>query len=696
MAVRPVYQIKFGPFRLISDQGILLKNDQHVRLGSRAFDILNLLVHNAGRVVSKQEIIEKVWPDTVVVEANLSVHMAALRRTLGSDGTNDQYILTVSGRGYRFAGKVQPVTADETYAIAKPAGNLPLLLTRLVGRDIALEEVSRRLRPHRLLTIVGSGGVGKTALALNAAEHQLSRWKDGVWLVDFAPFADSDLVPTALATVLSLEVRSENPIPALTSALAAKEMLFVFDNCEHLLEQIATLANAILQSTRTIGILATSREPLTIPGEAIQRLEPLEVPPESMPIGATEALNYPSIQLLSERARAITPEFALEDQDALAASLICRKLGGVPLAIEFASALIPSFGIAGLASRLDDRLRLLRAERKGTLPRHRTLAAALDWSYQLLDASEQLVLRRLAIFSGGFTIEAAAAILPGTEDIPDLAGIVANLVLKSLIAPDLRESQPRFRLLETTRAFALNLLIESFEQSELERRHALYFARLLNGKENQPSARQDYTLFVPELDNIRSGLRWAMSKQGDIGVAASIAAGSLPLWFSLSLLSECGAKMRDVFARLTPDLRNSEEGHAIHGAITSTEIFTSGTADESYRDWANKQSAAEANKDSRARVRLLVATWTFNIRLPDYVAADEQSRTFEAIALASNSFNLKTQIGWMRGTTLHHMGQLQEAKTHFEQFLRDETPEFRAFWMANTGFDRRSDTGCSA
>ncbi|WP_316397164.1 ATP-binding protein [Bradyrhizobium sp. 33ap4] len=669
---------------------MLLEGDRPVRLGSRAFDVLNLLVSNPGRVLTKQEIMDAVWPDTVVVEANLSVHMAALRRALGNVDNSGQYIITVPGRGYRFASRVDVVARTEGFSAAKPIGNLPLLLTHLIGRDANLADIGQRLRPHRLLTIVGSGGVGKTALALNAAEAQLPKWKGGVWLVDFATFSDPELVPTALATVLGLEVRSTRPIPSITSAIANRELLLVFDNCEHLLEHVAALAHAILQSTRSVGILATSREPLTVPGEQIQRLEPLDVPPESMPIGAEEALAYPSIQLLSERVCALNVDFVLRDEEALAASLICRKLGGVPLAIEFASALIPSFGVVGLASRLDDRLRLLRTERRATLSRHRTLAAALDWSYQLLDETEKLVLRRLSVFSGGFTIESAAAVVPDPDQQIDLAATVATLVLKSLIAPDLRDSQPRFRLLETTRAFALSLLTESFEQQEVGQRHAVHISKMLKGKEG-PSPHLNATAFLPELDNIRSALNWSLSESGDLALAASIAAESLPVWFGLSLLTECGARMQVAFSKLTQGLRESSEGQAIHGAITSTEIFTSGTADASYRDWMRKGDAAEASKDGRARVRLLVATWTFNIRLPDYPAADEQSRMFEEIALSSNSANLKASIGWMRGTTLHHMGRLGAARAHFEQFIRDETAEFRAYFMSTTGFDRRSD-----
>ncbi|WP_316397163.1 ATP-binding protein [Bradyrhizobium sp. 33ap4] len=705
----PVDILKFGPFWLIPNHGVLLKEGRPVRLGSRAFDILVLLARNAGRVLSKQELMDNVWPGTAVVEANLSVHMAGLRRALDT-GQAGPHILTVSGRGYRFVSKVEVITSAEKYPVTETTGNIPFMLTRLIGRDQVFAEISKRVAPHRLLTIVGSGGVGKTALALNIAENQLPHWRHGAWLIDFSPFSDPDLVCAALATVLGLEIRSQNPTPALVTALHDKEMLLVFDNCEHLIEPIAALAYAILQSVSTVGIIATSREPLMIPGELVHRLEPLEVPSDVSPVGAVEALAYSSVALLRERALAVIPEFEIRDEDALAASLICRKLAGVPLAIEFASALIPSFGISELASRLDDRMRLLRGERRAAAPRHRTLMAALDWSYRLLTPAEQLVLRRLGIFSGGFTTDAADAVLSDPDRQLDVPGILTSLVLKSLIAADLRDNHSRFRLLETTRAFALERMEEEFERLDVERRHAEYFARLLHGKQGLPSARTDYTSFTPDLDNIRAALQWAMSDRGNHHLAVSIAAGSLPIWFGLSLFAECGSKMRALFEMLPAELRDTPEGQSVHIATIATDIFSRGTPADSYDEWTKKAAAAEARNDIRGRVRLLIARWTYNVRVPDYLAADEQSLAFEAMALSSESLahelppaddpyyalvapeSLRATTQWMRGTTLHHMGRLDETMAPFLAFLREETPEFRTWWMAATGFDRRSDT----
>lgn len=706
MSHPPTEQIRFGPFRLLPDRGVLLRHDEPVRLGSRAAEILVLLVRHAGNLVTKADIISKVWPDTVVVDANLSVHMSALRRVLDDDSVSASYIVTVPGRGYRFVAPVivESNSAPHTGTDSDRPSNLPLLMTRLIGRSDIIDSLRSKLPTQRLTTIVGTGGVGKTALALNVAEQELSRWRDGVWIVDFAAFADTTLVPSAVATVLGLEVRSSNPMPAIISALSEKQMLLLFDNCEHVIEAVATIAYGILQSARSVSILATSREPMTIPSEKVLRLEPLGVPPEHELVGAQEALHYSAVQLLCERAQAVDGEFTLSDGDALAASLICRKLGGVPLAIEFASALVPIFGVKGLSTRLDDRLRLLSDGHRNVLPRHRTLTAALDWSYQLLDQQDQRIFRQLAVFSGGFTIEAAAAVAGAGEDTV-VAEIIARLVRKSLVAPDLRDSRLRFRLLETTRAFAIGALDQAGEAAEANRRHAEYFARALHGTGEFAPASENHVPFVLELDNIRAALRWATSPEGDIAVALAIGAGALPIWFGLSLLTECGTRMNALMEGLDPNLRESPYGAAIDIAIQATEIFTIGARDTSYKDWTERQQSAMDRDQLLERVRLLLGRWTYNIRMPDYDLADQQACELEDLAQLTDIANpddvplaflvdrahLGATASWARGTTVHHIGDLAAARVYLEKFLVQETPAMREFFMTITGFDRRSD-----
>jgi predicted ATPase len=317
---------------------------------------------------------------------------------------------------------------------------------------------------ERLLTIVGPAGIGKTSVAVAAAERLIGAYDDGIWRIDLASITDPRLVPTALASALRIASRSDDPLPGLIAAVKDMQMLFVLDNCEHLIEPAAAVAIAILRGSRSIQILATSREPLDVEGERVHRLSALESPPESIGLNAVEALRFPAVQLFVERATATMNEFELSDNDAPGAAGICRKLDGVPLAIEFAAARVDTFGVRGLAARLDDQMPLLGGGPRLAPPRHRTISAALDWSYQLLSQEEQTVFRRLAILVGDFTLETAIAVAAGSDRMSlDIAFIVESLVMKSLVTANVDDGQVRFRLFETTRAYALTKLAESGE-----------------------------------------------------------------------------------------------------------------------------------------------------------------------------------------------------------------------------------------
>ncbi len=386
--------------------------------------------------------------------------------------------------------------------------NLPGRLTPLIGRSEVVSSLVRQLPTQHLTTIVGPGGIGKTAVALAVAEEAMAAYEHGAWLVDLAPITDSRLVPTALASALSLEIRSDDPLPALIAALRERQMLLLFDNCEHVIEAAAAIAAAILRGSRRVQILATSREPLRVEGERIHRLEALASPPAAVRLSAGEVLEYPAVQLFVQRAAATMNEFTLTDADAASAGDICRKLDGIALAIELAAARVNTFGVRGVAARLDDRLRLLTGGRRNALPRHRTISTALDWSYQLLSPEERTVLRRLAIFVGGFTLELARAVVAdGDGSVSDLAESVASLVTKSLVAAELGGGEGRFRLLETTRAYALSKLAENDETDVLSRRHAADYRDFLErtGLDRPTIARRSAD-YVTGIDNIRAAM----------------------------------------------------------------------------------------------------------------------------------------------------------------------------------------------
>src|SRR5580698_3059423 len=429
----------FGPFRLVTAQRRLLEGDKPVRLGGRAFDILAALVERAGEVVSKEELIAQVWPATFVDEANLKIQISALRRALGDGQGESRYVATVVGRGYNFVAPVrkeEPSQASLSPAIPPPAPhNLPFATTRMIGRDEIAATLVTQLSRRRLVTIVGPGGIGKTTVGLAVAERLIDTYEHGVWMIDLAPLSDPHLVSSAVATVLGVEIRTDDPLPALAAALRDRRLLLLLDTCGPVVDAAASLAAALLSGTSGVDILATSREPLGVPGERVHRLAPLNCPEPSSEVTAAEAAAFTAVQLFVERVAAIVEDFALTDANAALVVAICRRLDGLPLAIEFAAPRVEVLGIEGLAARLDDSFpRLLGAQRRAAIPRHRTMQAVIDWSYGLLDEDEQRFFRALGIFAGGFTGEAAAAV--AVDAANDAIDRLVDLVAKSLVVAD--------------------------------------------------------------------------------------------------------------------------------------------------------------------------------------------------------------------------------------------------------------------
>jgi predicted ATPase/DNA-binding winged helix-turn-helix (wHTH) protein len=534
----------FGPFQLRPKQRLLLEGDKPVRLGSRALDILIALVERAGEVVGKDELMARVWPDTFVDEGNLKFQIGVLRRGLGDGHAGNRYIATIPGRGYSLVSVVrlteEALPAALHTASARRSHNLPASPTRLVGRAGTVIRLAEQLRRDRLLTIVGTGGIGKTSLALAVAEMLIEAYEDGVWLIDLAPLDNSRLVPSTVASAIGMEVRSEDPVPGLLALLRNKRMLLVLDNCEHVLDAAAALASGVLQGAPGLNILATSREPLRVQGERVHRLAPLPTPATAIGFTAAEALRFPAIQLFVERAAAALGEFELSDADAPRVAEICRRLDGIPLAIEFAAARVEAFGVRGLASRLGDHLRLLTQGRRTTAPRHRTISATLDWSYSLLGDAEQTIFRRLAIFAGGFTLDAAAAVAADADHpVAEPINLVADLVTKSLVWADVSQTEPRLQLPDTTRSYALVKLTDSGEHDAIARRHAGYYSELFNsGACDSTDADAISTMYAPEIDNLRAALGWAFGPTGEPSVGVRLAAGAIPLWISMSALAE--------------------------------------------------------------------------------------------------------------------------------------------------------------
>ena len=462
--------ISFGPFRLLAAQRLLLEGDKPVRLGSRAFDILTALVERAGEVVGKEELIARAWPATFVEEANLKIQVSALRRALGDGQGDNRYVVTVVGRGYNFVAPIrqeEPSRASPSPTIAPAAPhNLPFATTRMIGREEIVTTLVTQLSRQRLVTVVGPGGIGKTTVALAVAERMIGAYEHGVWLVDLAPLRDPGLVPSAVATVLGLEIRTEDPLPGLVAALRDNRMLLLLDNCEHVIDAAAGLAAAVLSGASGVNILATSREPLGVPGERVHRLGPLGSPEPSSGLTAAEAAAFPAVQLFVERVTAIVEDFALTDANAPLVVEICRRLDGLPLAIEFAAPRVEVLGVEGLAARLDDSLRLLRSAApqqpcRGIGPCRPSSTGATVCSARTSSDSSA----RSASSPAALPVEAAAAVaMDAATTGVDAIDRLADLVAKSLVVADVSGAKPRFRLLDTTRAYAIEKLDESGER----------------------------------------------------------------------------------------------------------------------------------------------------------------------------------------------------------------------------------------
>jgi predicted ATPase/DNA-binding winged helix-turn-helix (wHTH) protein len=679
------HAISFGPFRLIPKQRLLLEGDKQVRLGSRALDILIALLERPGEVVGKDELVARVWPNTTVEESNLKFQVGALRRTLGK---GNRYLGTIPGRGYSFVAPFsiadQLTPAPPKPASSSPPHNLPIGLTGLIGRAETVDRLTQRVPQQRLLTIVGPGGIGKTSVALAVADRLLAAYTDGVWLVDLSPLSESRLVPSALAAVLGLEIRSENPLPSLVASLGDKQMLLVLDNCAHVIEAAASLAVGILRGAPRVHILATSREPLRVEGERVYRLSPLASPPVSAGLNAAEALAFPAVQLFVERAVENSDDFAFSDADVPLVADICRKLDGLPLAIEFAAARVEAFGVRGLAAHLDDRLRLLTSGRRTAVARHRTLSATLDWSYNLLSEAQQKVLRRLAIFAGGFTLHAAGVVAAdATHSESEVIDRLAELVAKSLVAADVGDAEPRFRLFDTTRAYALNKLVESGEVDALGRRHATYFRELLEGAAKNDSA----STYAAEIDNIRAALTWAFAPGGDRLIASSLAAASAPIWLAMSLLTECHSWMGKALDLLEDEDRGTHREMVLQAELGLSLMHTGVMSSRARAALTRASELGESLQDSEYQLRALAGLITFCHRLEESQNALVLARRSVAIAKTITDPVAILSADCMLGGSLFLLGDYVKALTYAQRALRRITPVLRRADIARSGID---------
>jgi predicted ATPase/DNA-binding winged helix-turn-helix (wHTH) protein len=646
-----------------------------VAIGSRAFDIVEKLVEFAGELVTKDALLAHAWPGLNVEENTLQVHIAAIRRAFGADRG---MLKTASGRGYRLTGDWRirnsdgsGLTADRSPArVGNPPTNLPSRVTNLVGRAAATKLLRDLLSAYRVVTLTGPGGIGKTALATEVARGTLVDFADGSWLIELAVLTDPGLVTSAVAAAVGLQLGGETISPeAIARAVGGRSLLLILDNCEHVIDATADLVEAIILHCPNVTVLATSREVLKIAGECVYRVPPLDIPSSDVE-DAERLLERSAVELFVTRTQAIDAEFSPRADILPSIAAICRHLDGIPLAIEFAAARAATLGAHHVALGLSNRFELLTARRRTALPRHQTLRAALDWSYTLLSTPEQRLLRHLAVFVGGFSLDAVVAVAAAAEG-SGAADDIANLVAKSLVVFDGTSSPNRWRLLETIRAYALQHLTDAGELIAAARRHAQYFRDMMVPVATNSMGRlsgEDVARFSRELDNARAAIDWSFSPSGDPATGAALTAAYASIWLRMYLVGECRDRVERMIEVQGPGLALAPALEWQMLIAYSTALITTlAPVDTAYAAVAKAQQLARGIDDIEAQMHQLWAQWSVEMVSGDYRSSLITVQRLAEIARRSGEDSIKLRADRYLSSSLLDAGRLVEARMCLER-----------------------------
>lgn len=665
---RPVY--KLGAWEIDLARREMRLNGIPTDVGSRAFEIVETLVQSAGELIDKYDLMNRIWPGAAVEENTLQAQISAIRKALGPDRG---LLKTIAGRGYRLLGDwviQQGDFAAVGIPTAEPArshvSNLTTAPSALIGRKTAEAQLLELLSTYRMVTMTGPGGIGKTVLAQAVARDLLATFGGDGLLVELASLSDPVLVPFAVASVLSLKQGGEISFESIAREIGARKLLLVLDNCEHLIEGAARLAETLVRSCPNTTILATSREVLRIDGEYVYRVPPLDVPGQAGD-GDHDILGRSAVQLLIARTKALNADFSPRGEDLQLVAAISRQLDGIPLAIEFAAARIATLGLQQVAARLHDRFSLLTRGLRTALPRHQTLLATLDWSYELLSETEARALRHLAVFNGDFSLDAAAAVM-GNLDVVTVAD---SLVVKSLVAADFQAGDDHYRLLDTTRAYALEKLRRAGEHWEAARRHAEYFGEALIQAEAERNSlpQADWQRrYGRHLGNVRAALEWAFSADGDSQVGAALTAAAVPLWVHLSLFSECRERTELALAQLDDGAMGPTRLRMqLSGALGWSLTYSRGRVRDAGPALAITLELAERLDDKDYRLRALWGLCVDQFNNGEFLKALEFAQRFTKAAESSADPTDLRLADRLLAVSLHFLGDQHGARRHIDQ-----------------------------
>ena len=668
-----------------------------LNFSSRMFDVLLVLAERAGAVVSKRELLERVWPDSLVDEVSLRVQIAALRKALGAGKDGNHFIANVAGKGYSFTStisKIAPATRFQGENQQNSRTNLPVLASRMFGRESEIANVTRQLMLHRFVTIAGPGGIGKTTLAISVANALAMDFGQDIGFVNLSPITHPDLVVPTLASAFRVGTANDDPARHIISFLRSRRVLIVLDCCEHVIDAAASIAERLILEAPNVFLLATSREPLRAQAEHIHQLFPLDVPASDAGASAAKALSSPAVRLFIEKAAAISDRFTFDDAIAPAVVEICRRLDGIPLAIELAAARIGVFGVLGVSEALSDVLTLLGDGRRTALPRHQTLRATLDWSYRLLTPIEQTAMRRLSVFRGQFTLDSAIAILSfnGTSTI-EAREAVGQLISKSLLVPDPGRKSIRYRFLDTTRAYAMEQLTRSGELTEIRRRHAIHCVTFFLGIETdweiEPREKwlEKYSIMI---DDVRAVQDWAFSEDGDLRLGLSVTVESAPLLFAMLLMEEyCDRATQAVkiLRRITLDA--SEIEAKLRLALGVATFHSRGIAPAVASEAARALAIAERAGNETFQMRALWQLARERSINAEYRSALDYCESFSAIAENAPDMRMRVVRDRMMALGLFFVGRFKEARIFGERAVAHSAAFVRSVHMSFNEYDHR-------
>lgn len=662
-------EFQFGPYVLRTSKRAVLLNGQPIPLGSRAMDILIYLVRNAGQLQTNSAIIKNSWPDTYVDEANLRVHISALRRALGDTRREPQYIANIPGRGYSFIGPLSTRVADAV--VPSELGSEKMLPPPgLIGRDEVIASLVDNLSSTRLLTITGPGGIGKTAIARSVVE----RFGQKVVWIDLAEVERGEALAPLVAGRLEIALKNEGLVEAVSTRLNDRNLLLVLDGCEHVVAHAAAFAERILLSPGLTRILATSREPLRARGERVHRVTPLDLPTteptDERESSVAQALRSPAVHLFVERADACLGGYELSEGDTAFVVEICSRLDGIPLAIELAAARLETMGIEALAISLKDGFKVLSRGTRTALPRHRTLRATLDWSYDLLSVKEQQAIQELSLLRGWFTVETAARITMTN----DIEAVLDDLVSKSLIVADPKGRRTQFRLLDTTRLHASAKLSDSGREPEVLLFAAQSLAGLLETAEDEMLSQpleewsQDYAQHLP---SIRLAAEWAFSARGDADIATRLVVAALPLFFRLTLMEESTFWVTKAISTDAARDGDPRSRMKLHAALAWPAMRSISRPDKGVAAWTKVLEIADKANDKDFQLRAVWALWVDAITSGEPRKAMEFAERFASLARGSID-PMDIAVGKrLVATALHWLGRHLEARDLLLTMLAD-------------------------